>query len=61
MALEELKVLHLVPKANRRWTPQVAGRRVSKSTSTVSDTLPLRLHLLTVLLLGLSIFKAPQA
>jgi hypothetical protein len=33
MALEELRVIHLVPKANRRrLTPQAAKRRVSKPT-----------------------------
>jgi hypothetical protein len=38
-ALEELRVLHLVPKANRRLTPQAARRRVSKPTPTVTHFL----------------------
>jgi hypothetical protein len=40
MAVEELRVLHLVPKANRRrLAPQAARRRISKPTPTVTHFL----------------------
>jgi hypothetical protein len=47
MALEELRILHLVLKANRRrlFDSQVARRRVSKPTPTVTLP-PTRPHLL---------------
>jgi hypothetical protein len=36
MVQEDLRLLHLVPKANRRDCPQAARRRVSKPTPTVT-------------------------
>ena len=66
MALEELRVLHLVPKANRRrLTPRHLGRG-SQSSPTVTHFLqqatpiPTGPQFLIVTLPGLNILKPPQ-
>jgi hypothetical protein len=60
MVQEELRVLHLVPKADRR---RLASRKLGEGLKAYphSDTLPpTRPHLLKVPLAGPSIFKLPQ-
>jgi hypothetical protein len=59
MALEELRVLHLVPKAN--WRRMISRHwEESLKAHPHSDTLPpTRPHLLVVPLHGPSIFKPP--
>jgi hypothetical protein len=60
MVQEELRVLHLIPKGNRR----LASRQLKGSSLKAhphSDALPPTLpHLLIMLLPGSSIFKPPQ-
>jgi|UPI00001E9550 hypothetical protein len=58
MALEELRVLHLVLKANGRLSPSL-GRQALKATPTVTALPPTRPYLI-VALPRPSIFKLPQ-
>ena len=68
LVLEELRVLHLVLKANR-WTPasrQLGGGSQSPSpqwhsSSNEATPTPIKLHILIVPLLGPSIFKPTQS
>jgi hypothetical protein len=61
MALEELKVLHLVLKSKQEKTSShMTRRRVSNPTPKSDTLLPTRPHLLIVPLPGASIFKPPH-
>jgi hypothetical protein len=61
MALEELRVQHLLPKPNRRlWHPQAFRSMVSKSIPKETYLPPKRSQFLIVPLSGPSIFKSPQ-
>jgi hypothetical protein len=61
MMLGELRVLHLVPKANRRrLTSEQLGGRSLKAHPHSDTRFPTRPHLLIMSLLGPSVFKPPH-